>query len=312
MVKEELKIKTITCKNRIVMPPMATAKAVDGYINQAILDYYDARVEKLGMVIIEHGTIRKDGQATHPMISYGEDDKIEGLKRLVDVIHSHHVPVIAQMNHCGARAGILPLISASNGMEKENEYRAMTKAEIIEIEDCFVQAARRAKEAGFDGVEIHSAHGYLLNQFYSPIYNQRKDEYGKDRILIHKEIIHKVRQQVGQEYPIFIRLGAIDYCEGGSSLEDAIKACIEFEKAGVDCIDISGGTTGFINPNDSNPGYFKEASIAIKKNVSVPVILTGGIHTIEQAEELLENNCADLIGVGREILKDAAWSKKNL
>lgn len=306
---QEIKINHLVCQNRIVMPPMATTKTIDGYVTQDMIDYYDQRVDKLGLVIVEHGYIRPDGISTHAMISYAEDDKIPGLKRLVDAIHSHNVPVVAQINHCGARAGIEPLKSSSDGMEKGKPFYALSKSEILEIEDSFVQATLRAKEAGFDGVEIHSAHGYLLNQFYSPVYNKREDEYGKNRILFHLETIQKIREAVGKDYPLLIRLGAKDYCEGGSTIEDAIQASIAFEKAGIDCIDITGGTTGFVNPADSNPGYFKEISIEVKKHVSVPVILTGGVHTVEQADELIESKCGDLIGVGREIYKNSNWSK---
>ena len=286
---------------------MANGKTNNGFITDEIIDYYDKRVEKLGLVIVENGYVKKSEiELKLPLISYAEDDKIPGLKKLVDVIHKHNVPVIAQIGHDGASAGI----SSSDGELNGVKYHSLTKDEILDIENCFVQAAIRAKKAGYDGVEIHSAHGFLLYQFYSPYYNKRTDEYGKNKIKIHLEIIEKMRKELGNDYPIFLRIGGSDYCEGGATIEDVVKACIEFEKAGIDCLDISGGKTCFMHPTDKSPGYFKEASIAVKKNVKIPVILTGGVKTVEQAEELLKTGCADLIGVGREILRHADWAQK--
>ena len=308
-VHTPLKIKSLTLKNRIIMPPMVNNKSKEGFINDEMLEYYDQRAEKLGLVIVENGYVKKSEIPTKlPLISYAEDDKIPGLKKLVDTIHKHNIPVIAQIGHDGAAVGI----SSSDGEVNGVKYHSMSKEEILDIENCFVQAAIRAKKAGYDGVEIHSAHGYLLYQFYSPYYNKRTDEYGKNRIKIHLEIIKKIRKELGNDYPIFLRLGGSDYCEGGATIQDAVKASIEFEKAGIDCLDISGGRTDFLNPNDKSPGYFREATTEIKKNVKIPVILTGGVKTTEQAEELLKNGCADLIGVGREIFKNADWAKKNL
>ena len=308
-VHTPLKIKSITLKNRIIMPSMVTSKSKDGFVTDEMLEYYDQRVEKLGLVFVEAGYVKKSEIPTRlPLISYAEDDKIPGLKKLVDTIHKHNVPVIAQLGHDGAAVGI----SSSDGELDGVKYHSMTKEEILDMENCFVQAAIRAKKAGYDGVEIHSAHGYLLYQFYSPYFNKRTDEYGTNRIKIHLEIIEKMRKELGNDYPIFLRLGASDFCEGGATIQDAVKASIEFEKAGINCLDISGGKNRFINPNDKSPGYFREFSTEIKKNVKIPVILTGGVKTAKQADELLKNECADLIGVGREIMKHQDWAKKNL
>lgn len=179
----------------------------------------------------------------------------------------------------------------------------------------FKDAAKRVKDAGFDGVELHSAHGYLLNQFYSPITNKRNDEYGGDllgRIKIHLEIIKAIRETVGVDFPILLRLGACDYIDGGTTIEDSIRAAVEFEKAGVDMLDISGGLYGSSIPGVKveKQGYFSELTQAIKEVVSIPVILTGGITEVCAAEELLSSGKTDLIGVGRAMLKDSMWAKK--
>ena len=196
------------------------------------------------------------------------------------------------------------------------EQKAMTAEDIRRVKDCFVEAALRAKEAGFDAVEIHSAHGYLLNQFYSPVTNHRTDEYNgqtlEGRTRLHAEVLRAVRKAVGEDYPVFIRFGACDYMEGGSRIEEIPAAARIFEEAGADLLDITGGLSGFILPGRTEPGYFAELSITAKKSVQIPVLVTGGVTAGADAERLLEEGTADLIGVGRALLQDEDWSVKAL
>ncbi|MBO6041226.1 MAG: tRNA-dihydrouridine synthase [Oscillospiraceae bacterium] len=199
---------------------------------------------------------------------------------------------------------------------KDGMAEAMDREQIRAVIAAFTAAAVRAKEAGFDGVELHSAHGYLLNQFYSPLMNHREDEYSarsmEDRTRLHCEIIRSVRAAVGKDFIVAIRFGACDFAEGGSRIEEIPEAVSAFEAAGADLIDISGGTTGFMCPGHTEPGYLKELSIAARSAVSVPVILTGGVTAPHEMEALLQEGAADLIGVGRALLKDPAWSVKAL
>ena len=160
---------------------------------------------------------------------------------------------------------------------------------------------------------VLSAHGYLLNQFLSPLTNKRTDEYGGDilgRIKIHLAIIKAVREAAGNEFPILLRLGVSDYMKLGTTIEDSKIAAVEFEKVGVDIIDVSGGFCGYIAPGITGQGYFSELSEALKKVLSIPVILTGGITEANAAEKLLSEGKADLIGVGRAIYKDSIWAQK--
>jgi 2,4-dienoyl-CoA reductase-like NADH-dependent reductase (Old Yellow Enzyme family) len=190
--------------------------------------------------------------------------------------------------------------------------KALEKDEIAAIVGDFRAAALRVKLAGFDGVEIHSAHGYLLSQFLSPLTNTRTDEYGGDlagRMKIHIEIITAVRAAVGDDFLILLRLGAADYMECGLTIEDSKIAAHAFEKAGVDMLDISGGMCRFSVPNADKPGYFAPLSQAIKEVVSIPVMVTGGISHAEDAEQILREGKADLIGVGRAIYQDSLWAK---
>lgn len=308
--------------NRLVFPPMATAKSdADGSVNQEILDYYDekSRGGYISLIIIEHSFITPEGRANNSQLSVVDDNKIEGLKKLAKVIHNNGSKAIVQINHAGSlttkeKTGfdIVGPSSIINPRGKELP-KELSKEEIKEIIQSFKLAAKRVKESGFDGVEIHSAHGYLLNQFYSPLTNKRNDEYGGDilgRIKIHLEIIKAVKEEVGGDFPVLLRLGACDYADGGNSIEDCKIAALEFEKAGIDILDISGGINGYIIPGLNEQGYFQEVTAELKKIVSIPIILTGGITEVEAAEELLEKGKADLIGVGRAIFKDSLWAKR--
>lgn len=311
-------------KNRLVMPPMATSKAEpDGRVSQALLDYYDekSRGGAIGLVIIEHNFVSEQGRNRVGQPSAADDAMIEGLSRLAAVIHGNGSKAALQINHAGgAAAEAIPGIErvAPSQMpdplgEGAPKARALTLDEIAAVPALFAAAARRAKAAGFDAVEIHSAHGYLLNQFFSPITNRRTDEYGGDvrgRIRLHLEVIAAVREAVGAEFPVLLRLGAADYLEGGSGIAESVVACVAFEEAGIDMIDITGGLSGYVRPDHAEPGYFAELSEPIKRAVSVPVILTGGVTEPEQAEALLAAGRADLIGVGRAILKDSGWARR--
>lgn len=319
---KSLQAGTLRLDNRLVMPPMATAKAEsDGKVSQDILDYYKEKSEggHISLIIIEHSFITPEGKASKNQLSVSDDNMIEGLRKLADVIHQNGSKAIMQLNHAGSAAekeviGTMPVgPSAVINPRKGNMPRELTDKEIDDIIQAFYDAARRTKEAGFDGVEIHSAHGYLLNQFFSPLTNKRKDEYGgsiHNRIRIHLKVIEAVRSAVGNDFPILLRLGASDYMEGGSTIEDSQIAAKEFEKAGIDILDISGGFCGYVVPGCSEQGYFAQLSESTKKVISIPVILTGGITEAKAAEQLLADGKADLIGVGRAIFKDSTWAQR--
>ncbi len=317
-----LQVGTLRLNNRLVMPPMATAKAEsDGKVSQDILDYYKEKSEggNISLIIIEHSFITPEGKASKNQISVSDDNMIEGLRKLADVIHQNGSKAIMQLNHAGSAAekeviGTMPVgPSAVINPRKGNIPRELTNKEIEDIIQAFHDAARRTKEAGFDGVEIHSAHGYLLNQFFSPLTNKRQDEYGgsiHNRIRIHLKVIEAVRKAVGDDFPVLLRLGASDYMEGGSTIEDSQIAAKEFEKAGIDILDISGGFCGYVIPGCTEQGYFAQLSESAKKVISIPVILTGGITEAKAAEQLLADGKADLIGVGRAIFKDSTWAQR--
>lgn len=321
-----ISVKKIEMKNRLVMPPMATAKADDeGKVTEQICEYYKEKSHGgyIGLIITEHSYVSLEGKASRGQLSIADDSVIDGLQKLTSIIHDNGSKVFAQISHAGSAASTkitgMEVISASavinEGMVGRSRElpQEMTKEQIKKTIKDFADASRRVKEAGYDGVEIHSAHGYLLNQFYSPLTNKRNDEYGsstmESRLRIHKEIIQAVRAEVGEDFPIALRLGGCDYTDGGSTITDSVEAAILLEAYGIDLLDISGGLNGYIIPGQTEAGYFSDMSEKIKAKVSIPVILTGGIVSGDAAENLLQQKKADFIGVGRAILKNSSWAK---
>lgn len=316
MIEQTIQVGNLQLRGRIVMPPMATEQADGGLVTPGMGAYYAARAKnpEIGLIITEHSYIEMRGKASRGQVSIAEDEAIEGLSTITKAIHAaaEGIKVFAQINHAGGYTsrditGTEP-VSASAGILKQEPARALTKDEILQIEELFAQAARRAQLAGYDGVEIHSAHSYLLNQFYSPLTNHRTDEYGsqtmENRLRMHLETIQKVREKVGENFPIAVRLGGCDYTPGGSTIEDSVEASLLLQKAGVDLLDLSGGMCRYILEGVSEPGWFGQMTRQIKQQVNVPVLLTGGIKTRAEAETLLEQGAADLIGIGRALLKE--------
>lgn len=311
------------------MPPIATYQATgDGWVTEPMLEYYGARAKGgyIGLIVTEHSFITKQGKAKAKQLSLASDIAVEGLKRLTDVIHQDGTKVFAQLNHAGSAAlpdvtGI-PAVAPSSvplpvtpPMGSGTLPEALTREQIAQITQEFADAALRAKKSGYDGVEVHSAHAYLLNQFYSPLTNQRTDEYGgafENRLRFLLEAVAAVRTAVGADYPISVRLGGCDYMKGGSTIEDSIRATKLLEQAGIDLLSVSGGMCRYTRKDQTEAGYFRDMSAAIRQNVTIPVLLTGGVQAPSEAETLLETGAADLIGIGRALLKDAHWAEKSI
>ena len=323
---QSLPVGSLILRNRLVMPPMATEKSEgEGRVSQALLNYYDEKTKSgyFGLVVTEHSYICEEGKASVHQVSFARDEDVPGLAKLAEVIHRNGSRAIAQINHAGGKAicalngaALAPAPSAMPYTTTRGEAvqaRTLTQEEIDAVVSAFAAAARRAKDAGFDGVEVHSAHGYLLGQFYSPLTNKRTDQYSgatvEGRMRLHCQVIAAVRKAVGPDFPIAVRLGACDYLEGGNTVEDAVGAAKILEAAGIDMLDISGGLCGYRGFGSKEEGYFGEEAAAIRSAVGIPVILTGGVRTPEGAERLLEEGKADLVGVGRAVLKDSTWAK---
>ncbi len=310
----------LTLKNRIIMPAMAMDLATEeGEITDDVIEHYRRRAKGgVGLIVTEHLYVRPDGRYSVKQPGIYDDSLLPGLERLADAIAMEGVPMIAQISHAGARtvmeASVVRPISPS-GVKvagADAEPRELTSEEIVEISDAFTAAAARAKRAGFRGVEVHGAHGFLLNQFASPITNHRTDQYGgplENRLRLPLEIVRRVKAEIGDEMLLSYRLGADDMMDGGFTLDEAKVAAQMLEDEGVQLLNVSGGLVGS-RPAEGGPGYFVPLATAIKRAVGVPVVGVGKITDPHFADEIISSGRADLVAVGRAILKDPDWPRK--
>jgi len=327
---DKIKVGPITLQNRLVMPPMATEKSANGEVTEVLCQYYIERAMggHVGLIETEHMFILPNGQASPHQVSIAKDSDVEGLKKLASAIQTDGTKAIAQINHAGscnmesiAAEAWAPSAIVSPRRDIQSRYanreaivpKEMTQDDIDTLIEAFAASAHRAKVAGFDGVEIHSAHGYLLGEFYSPLTNKRTDAYTGatlvGRTRLHVEIIKAVRAAVGADYLVALRFGAVDDILGGADITEAPAAAKIFEDAGIDMLSISGNTSGYIRPNNTEEGWYADVSQTIKEVVKIPVLLTGGIKTRAVADQLLNEDKADLIGIGRMLLSKADYSE---
>lgn len=321
------RIGKLELKNRIVMPPMATYFAdADGIVNERHINYYVARARGgVGYITTEHTGILKEGRAATNMALIDSDEKIPPFKKLVGAIHQSGGKVVIQINHAGRQTSAsitgAPIVapSAIPCPVRKEMPRALSTEEIQQHVQAFLQAAGRVKEAGADGVEIHMAHGYLLDQFLSPFSNQRNDEYGGDtsrRMRMPLEVLRAVRKQVGPDFPIICRLSADEYVEGGLKLEESKEIARALEKNGADALHVSAciAASGYLNhpPYYVEEGVFTHLAQGIKSVVRIPVITVGRIRTAELANRTLEEKKADLISMGRALIADPEFPVKTL
>jgi len=313
----------LTLRNRIVMPPMWSGQATpEGFITDKIVAYHKERAAAgCALIIVEHAFVHPGGRHSATQIGVCADDMIAGLSRLASAIRSAGAAAALQLAHAGSRVssatlgGTRPVAPSAirHVYEPAGEVpEELTIPQIHEIAAAFGSAAVRAREAGFDAVEIHAAHGFLLSSFLSPLTNLRTDAYGgslENRSRLHLLVLEEVRRRVGSTFPVFIRLGAHDETPGGLELEDACKAAVRLAEAGADLIDVSGGLQGSRGVG-KDPGYFVPYAAAAKARVHVPVIVTGGIREASHADLIIREGQADLVGIGRAMLEDANWARK--
>ncbi len=301
------------------MPPMATNFAgEDGSVNDRHIAYYLERAKGgVGYITFEHTGVLRQGRAFPNMALIDSDQNIPSFKKLVEAIHQENGKILIQINHAGRQTSASitgsPIVapSAIPCPVRKEMPQALSHKEIQKIIDAFREAARRVKEAGADGVEIHMAHGYLINQFLSPLSNKREDEYGGDadrRMRMAIEVLRAVRNKVGPDFLVLCRLSADEYVEGGLKLEDSKEIAKALERNGADGLHISAcvAASGYLNhpPYYADEGVFAHLAQGIKSVVSIPVITVGRIRTPELANKILEENKADLISMGRALIAD--------
>ena len=316
ILSDPLKVKGLTLKCRIVMAPMNTEFATRaGAVTKRLVGHYVKRSKALGLLIVEHSFVSLQGKLSERQLGIHDDSLIPGLKKLVQSVHATGTPIVAQINHAGARTteeitGMPPV--APSPVEGVHELQV---SEVEDLSCVFAVAAERAMKAGFDGVEVHGAHGFLLNQFFSPLTNRRSDKYGgslENRMRFPLEVVEKIRDVVRGKILMY-RVGADDLDPAGTRIGDSKRFGLRLQAAGVDIIDVSGGLCG------SRPeklqgiqGYFVTQAHQTREVVNVPVVGVGGIKEPEYADRLLRDGIVDLVAVGRELLKDPEWAIKAL
>jgi NADPH2 dehydrogenase len=296
------------------MPPMQTGRATfKGAVTDRLIGFYVRRSRALGLVIIEHCYVSQRGKLGLKQLGIYDDGLVAGLERLAASVHALGTPIVAQISHAGGVALRDVIGDDPVGPSAIRGTHELTGSEVEGLVEEFAVAAERAVKAGFDGVELHGAHGFLLNQFFSPLLNKREDEYGgslENRMRFPLMVVERIRKRVGGRLLLY-RLGADDLCSKGTRIEDAVAFAVKLEKSGVDIVDVSGGFCGSEPRQLRNvKGYFVPQAYEVKKAVSVPVIGVGGIKEAAFADHLVRDGKVDLVAVGRALWKDPKWAEK--
>ena len=299
----------------------------DGSVTPALVDCMSQLAEgQVGLIISSHAYVRPEGQAGPKQIGVYKDALINGLRQITQAVQGQGGKIVLQISHSGCLAdpkltGQMPLAPSSVEGISKSPCKEMTVGDIQELIEAFGLAAQRAEKAGFDGVQIHAAHGYLMNQFLSPLFNKRTDAYGgsvENRYQILREVLKKVRTTVGDAFPILIKLNSQDFMEGGLTLEDSLKIGRLLQEDGIDAIELSGGTlrSGQLTPfrkgitNEEKEAYFLEAAKVFKETIKVPLILVGGIRSLPVADRIIEQRWADYISMSRPFIRESGLIKR--
>lgn len=351
LMTEPIDISTLTLKNRLVRS--ATAESMSdraGFISDQYLKLYEKLARGgAALIITGHIFFSKDGRPAENSPLLDDDNKIEQFKKVTEIVHQNGSKIFAQLNHSGREAlvPIAPLkVKNSLTMVKPRE---MTESEILEVINKFRESARRAKLAGFDGIQIHGAHGYLVNQFLSARINQRKDRWGGNTIEKRMRFLLKVydgiREEVGADFPVILKINGSDHIKNGTEMQDVVYVLKRLEERGLDAVEISGGTheSGFYTVRGTIPikellqkrnimikligtiklknmakktylqeGYNLQEAGAIKEQLKIPVICVGGMRDRIFIEKVLQENQVDMVAFARPLIREPFLPKKFL
>ena len=314
-----ISIKSVEIKNRIVLPPMVRFGWSDGkgFVTEKHVKHY-SQIAKggAGLIIIEALAISEVGKLSDDQLGIWSDDHIDGISKIAEACHKYGSMITAQIHHAGLKtpSSVSEIASAPSDFKKSGRLiaKALSIEEIQKIQGQFVDAAKRSKKAGLDGIELHGAHGYLVSQFMSPITNKRDDDYGDDlagRSTFARQVIEMVKTSTGSDDFI------IGYRMGGNepTLDEGIKIAKILEYSGIDLLHVSSGIEGDTIPKpppEFDFSWITYCGTEIKKHVKIPVIVVHRIKTPEQGKYLLENDMSDLVAVGRGHLCDVNWANK--
>ena len=325
-LNDQVTINGMELRNRIVLPPLTTNNgSPDGQVTDGVIQFYKERAKDVGLVIVEAASVRSDGRIVPGSLGLWEDGHIAGMARLADTIKTSGAAAVVQINHAGARC-----FPSGGEMEGASPSGFPLRADVMPfsmglkqidtmISD-FVAAAVRAAEAGFDGVEIHGAHLYLISQFLSPLTNQRDDRYGGDalgRATLALDVVKAVRDRLGTNYPLIFRFNVVEHVEEGQKLTDGLEVARALTEAGVDALDVSLVTQGSWQEQDGKkillpatafskelpPGANIPFVAAVKEATGLPVIGVGKLGNA-MASKSVEGAFMDLVAIGRQMIAD--------
>lgn len=325
----------VTIKNRIVRSATYEASGtIKGHVTDKLVKLYEELAQGgAGLIVKGFTYVHPEGRAFALMTGIHDDSFIPGLKRIAQTVHEHDSRIFLQLAHAGREVG--PggwegeLIAPSPLVDpvSKKEPREMELDDIETITKAFADGARRAFEAEYDGIQLHAAHGYLINQFLSPHTNKRTDKYGgtlNNRMRFVLEVYEKVRDQVGKDFPVIMKMNATDFVETGIQIEEAIRMAEEFEKVGFDGIEISGAiweSATLIKPfafppecrrikSEDEEGYHVEHAAKIRERVKLPLIVVGGIRSLEMVDKVLQEGIADFCSFARPFISEPDFPNK--
>ena len=325
-----LRLRGITLRNRVGVSPVCQYSSQDGFANDWHYVHLGSRaVGGAGLVMTEATAVTADGRISPADLGIWKDEHLEGLSRCARLISEHGAVPGIQLAHAGRKASTAaPWEGGRAVAEEDGGWRpvwgpseiafgrsspvpaALDPAGIAGVVQAFVDGARRALQAGFQVAEVHAAHGYLLHQFLSPLANQRTDAYGgsfANRIRLTLEVVDAVRAVWPEELPLFVRISATDWAEGGWELEQSVELCTLLRERGVDLVDCS---TGGLVPGVTipvGPGYQAPFAAAVRERASIATAAVGMITTPEQADAIIREGTADVVLLARELLRDPYW-----
>lgn len=316
-------VKNLSLKNRLVMPPMCQYQALDGVPNDwHFVNYVSRAIGGVGLIIVEMTNVAPNGRISPNCLGLWNDIQQDAFKHMVDAVHAQGAKIAVQIGHAGFKAlGTSDVVSSSaltynglpdvgNGQWAYQTALELTKGEIAQIVQAFQDSVKRAVVAGFDAIELHGAHGYLIHQFYSPKMNQRTDEYGQDKMLFGEQVIQAAKAAMPEDMPLFVRISAQEYGASGFDLAYGCEIAKRFAAAGADVMDVSGGGDGKLDLKHTpvfHAGYQVHLARAVKQVTGLPVIAVGMLDDPHVADYVLGSGGADLVAVGRGLLRDPYW-----
>jgi len=308
---ETTEISGMELKNRFICSAIWEGLADEkGHVTSELIDHYHRLAEGgVGTIITGFSNIMDYDKPTHNMNGIYNDVFIDEYRELIENVHEHNVNIIMQIVHGGTKWGPSAVKHKSTGTVPKE----MTRDDVKTVIQAFGDAALRVQKAGFDGVQIHAAHGFLLSMFLNPYYNTRTDEYGgsiENRARIIFETYEAVRKSVGPDYPVFIKVNSKDFMDNGLTFEDSLYVCKELSDKGIDMIEVSGGSyssregEGPMRNTENNESYFKDYAAKIAHEVDVPVALVGGNRRIEKMTEILNTTKIDYFSMARPFIHE--------